>query len=126
MRLQLSVKLILEGNLTACSFSCRGGLISVMQFLALVHKHFYVCFLFVCSAVTSSIKMCPQMWITRLKGLAKFVAKTIFFEPFNYGLGFFLTVTEVSLVAKCLSFNKSSCIFLYFCITEPLVFLTRR
>lgn len=84
MRLQLSVKLILERNLTACSFSCRGGLVYVMQFLALMHEPFYICLLLVCNAVSSSVKMCPQVWITRLKGLAMFVAKNIFFEPFNY------------------------------------------
>lgn len=54
-----------------------------MQFLALMYEPFYAYLVLVCSAVSSSMKMCPQVWITILKRLVMFVTKTPFFFFFS-------------------------------------------
>lgn len=45
---------------------------------------FYLCSLLICNAVISSIKMCPLVWITRLKGLTMSVVKNIFSDLFKW------------------------------------------
>lgn len=75
---------------------------------------FYLCSLLICNAVISSIKMCPLVWITRLKGLTMSVVKNIFSELFKW---FFWTSTMLPLLTKYFTYNENNCIlfiFLYY------------
>lgn len=121
MRLQFSIKLIFGNKFDFMLLLLQRWLdLCIMQEIALMHEPFYVRVLLVCNAVSSSVNMCPQVWIWPCLW-----PKPFFFFLSHFTM-FFWTSTVLSLLAKCLNFNKSSCIFLYFCVTELLVFLTGR
>jgi len=119
MRLQLSFKLILKRNLTACSFSCRDGLISVVQFLALMHEPFYICLLLLCNAVSSSVKMCPQVWITRLKVWPCLCPRTCFLSHLTM---FFEQVQCCLCWPSVLTIIRAAAFSCIFVLLNPLYF----
>lgn len=83
---------------------------------------FYLCSLLICNAVISSIKMCPLVWITRLKGLTMSVVKNIFSDLFKW---FFFEQVQSCLQSPNVShiMRITAFYFIFFGIMRFLVFL---